>query len=182
MSQQHPQLEMRIDPIVPLPEPELAEGYRLRPYQEGDIPAWCRLVSECIGGECTEKSFRETVSGTRAFAPEDLLFVEHAGEAVGTAWALRKATLPAELGYVHMVGVLETHRGRRLGQAVMVGVLRRFHEVGCTSAVLHTDDFRLPAIRIYLDLGFRPAFGHESHRARWIDVYEKLGRAQEGLG
>jgi mycothiol synthase len=182
MSQQHPQLEMWIDPIVPLPEPDMAEGYRLRAYREGDVPAWCRLVTDCIGGECTEKAFRDTVAGTRAFDPGDLLLIEHAGEAVGTAWALRKSSLPPEVGYVHMVGVLAEHRGHRLGQAVMVGVLRRFHEVGCTAAQLHTDDFRLPAIKIYLDLGFRPALKHESHPERWRAVYDKLGRSQEELG
>ena len=175
MGEQLPRLEMRIDSLPCLPAPELAEGYRLRPYREGDAADWCRLVKGCIGGECREEDSASTIAGARAFAPEDLLFVAREGAAVGTAWALRKASLPPETGYGRMVAVQPDHRGQRLGRTLMVGVLCRFHEVGCRSAQLHTDDFRLPALHLYLALGFRPVLTHPSHPDRWRQVSTQLG-------
>ncbi|HHY83306.1 MAG TPA: hypothetical protein GX505_11630 [Clostridiales bacterium] len=41
---------------------------------------------------------------------------------------------------------------------------------GWTSAVLETDDFRLPAIKTYFRLGFQPKFTHESHPDRWDKI------------
>ena len=180
MGQQPPQLEMRLDPVPALPPAEVAEGYRLRVYREGDAAAWCRLVRDCIGGDCTEQSLRETILGARAFAAEDLLFAAHGEEVVGTAWALRKASLPAEVGYVHMVGVDPAHRGRGLGRALLIGVLRRFREVACRAAILHTDDFRLPALRLYRALNFAPVLSHPSHAGRWREVEAELAGPREG--
>ena len=42
--------------------------------------------------------------------------------------------------------------------------------------MLQTDDFRLPAIRMYLKLGFTPVYEveGEDHRARWSAVFERL--------
>ncbi len=42
---------------------------------------------------------------------------------------------------------------------------------------LCTDDWRLPAVKTYLNLGFEPEIIHESHPARWKAVFETLGVA-----
>ncbi|MCJ7822097.1 MAG: GNAT family N-acetyltransferase, partial [Armatimonadetes bacterium] len=74
------------------------------------------------------------------------------------------------------------HRGRGLGRALVLSVLRRLREVGVASATLDTDDFRLPAIRLYLALGFRPELTHESHAERWRDVRRELGPEGKEVG
>jgi hypothetical protein len=45
---------------------------------------------------------------------------------------------------------------------------------GWRAAWLSTDDFRLAAIRIYLDLGFQPLLTDDSHRERWPEVFAGL--------
>jgi mycothiol synthase len=176
-----PQLEMRLASLDGLPEIEVAEGYRLRTYQEGDLTAWGRLISECIGGQYDEAACRESLlMGTPQFSPEDLFFAERDGEPVGTTCALRKY-LPGEgPGHLHMVAVTAAHRGHHLGRALIVAALRRFGELGYRGVILSTDDFRLPAIRTYLDLGFEPVLSHESHAERWRLVRAKLGEEVRG--
>ena len=50
---------------------------------------------------------------------------------------------------------------------------------GRQRAFLSTDDFRLPAIRTYLKLGFEPYLVHENQRERWRKVLAAIGRAGE---
>jgi ribosomal protein S18 acetylase RimI-like enzyme len=196
MEQQLPQLEMRLPSLTSLPEVEVAEGYALRTYRDGpsgdgvaiptgwqsqDLAVWAQLVSECIGGQYDGAACRESLQmGTPRFAPEDLFFAERAGEVVGTTCALRLQPPEEGPGYLHMVAVSASHRGHGLGRALIVASLRRFREGGYREVVLKTDDFRLSAIRLYLDLGFRPVFSHHSHAARWQTVYQQLGLSQEG--
>ena len=40
--------------------------------------------------------------------------------------------------------------------------------------MLDTDDFRLPAIKNYLNLGFVPVYAGESHLLRWQSIFKKL--------
>ncbi len=177
MSQQSlPQLHMDLDRLDRLPELEVAEGYRLRIYRAGDEAAWCRLVNECIGGQHDEAGCRASLTETPRFAPQDLFFAERDGEVAGTACAWRGAGVPEGVGYVHMVAVDPAHRGKQLGKALVVAVLRRFRELRYHTATLRTDDHRLPAIRLYLGLGFHPVMTHESHPGRWEAVYENLSR------
>jgi mycothiol synthase len=47
--------------------------------------------------------------------------------------------------------------------------------------VLDTDDFRLPAIKNYLNLRFVPMFDGENHKLRWQDIFEKLGLSKHEI-
>jgi mycothiol synthase len=176
-----PQLEMERTSLEELPALAQPPGYSLRAYQPGDAAAWCRLVNEGIGGEWTEERFQAETARALDFQPADLIFALADREVTGTAWALRLPDSPRDLGWVHMVAVAAGCRGRGLGRALVLATLRRFQELGLARAVLKTDDFRLPAIRVYLGLGFRPVLSHESHPARWRQIYDKLGRDKEEL-
>ncbi len=48
--------------------------------------------------------------------------------------------------------------GQRLGRAVIAAALNKLRELGYTRAMLITDDFRLPAIKLYKEFGFRPVY------------------------
>eukprot|EP00697_Spironema_sp_BW2_P001649 gnl/Spiro4/12220_TR6447_c0_g1_i1.p1 gnl/Spiro4/12220_TR6447_c0_g1~~gnl/Spiro4/12220_TR6447_c0_g1_i1.p1 ORF type:complete len:223 (-),score=42.32 gnl/Spiro4/12220_TR6447_c0_g1_i1:19-639(-) len=92
---------------------------------------------------------------------------------VATASVLR---IPRESGtpgapsgfYVHWVACLEAHRGKGLGRAVVSRVLKHIHSLGPDRILLLTQEFRVPAIRMYRNsLGFEPCHLDESHSARW---------------
>jgi len=170
-----PQLEMRLDSLDNLPEITVPDGYVIRTYREGDSADWCRLISAGIGGEYDDKAFRTSTAGASSFDPEGLFFAERDGQLVGTACTVWNDSYPQDTGYLHMVAVDPMHQGHGLGRALTLAVLHRFRQRGFRRAVLQTDDFRLPALRLYLNLGFRPRFSHESHEGRWREVYRELG-------
>ena len=56
--------------------------------------------------------------------------------------------------------------------------LEKLEARNCTYSILTTDDFRLAAIKTYLDAGFRPVLWADSEsdqRARWDAVIAQLG-------
>jgi mycothiol synthase len=81
-------------------------------------------------------------------------------------------------GYVHWVGVDPRHRGKRLGTVVMDAVIRKFFADGRNSAILETDDVRLPAITSYLGQGFIPHYSDADHEDRWSNVFAQLALAR----
>ena len=73
-----------------------------------------------------------------------------------------------------MVGVVAEHTGHKLGKWVSLAVLAYFQDNGFISAMLDTDDFRIPAIKTYLNLGFIPVYVEEGQSERWRNIFEKL--------
>jgi len=169
------QLLMRRDLDGELPPLVVPEGYSLRTYEGlADDAAWVHIVNNSLGSKHTIESFRSGISMCPQFRPELLYFVTCSGAAVGTACAWRKAVGERKVGYVHMVGVLAEHRGKGLGRLVTLRTLHYFKEQGFEVAVLNTDDFRIPAIKSYLGLGFRPVAADSDHPDRWVAIFKKI--------
>jgi len=73
-----------------------------------------------------------------------------------------------------MVGVDPDSRGLGAGRLIALAALHSLAERGYKTAVLSTDDERIPAINLYYSLGFRPIYTHESHKERWKKIMAKL--------
>jgi mycothiol synthase len=161
-----PQLHMR-RALVDLPEPRVPDGYLLRRLAPADLPAWVDLMVR--NGELGAWSVERA---TPLFADQmDLqasFVVERAGVAVATAQlnphGLDTYAPTPELGWV---AADPGHRGRGLGRAVCLAVLRAAAAAGHREIFLRTDDHRLPAIRVYLALGFEPWLRDPTAAARW---------------
>jgi mycothiol synthase len=78
------------------------------------------------------------------------------------------------IGVLDYVACHPEHRGRGLGRAVCCGVLEFFSRRGYESVTLLTDDVRLPAIALYLSLGFAPDMTREDMPGRWEQVRRQL--------
>jgi len=98
--------------------------------------------------------------------------VAHGDQVVGTASSRFVPERYPDAGYIHWVGVTSAHLRRGIASALLIRVLHEFRVRGYPTAVLETDDFRIPAIRSYLKLGFIPTYNvrTEDHRERWSDV------------
>ena len=68
------------------------------------------------------------------------------------------------------VATEEDRRREGLGRALVIGVLALAQQAGCRDALLHTESDRLPAIALYLQLGFEPVVTTEAERELWAQV------------
>lgn len=66
------------------------------------------------------------------------------------------------------------HSGRGLGRVVTAAALQRLLDAKARCIYLRSDDFRLPALKTYLALGFLPHLYTASMPARWEAVCERL--------
>lgn len=171
---QKPQLVMVRTSLDDLPDIALPNGYELRSFEAGDERAWEQIIAASFDREVPCGQFASRIGDRDNFRPDRVLFICHEGEPVATATAWQVDKYGPETGYVHMVGVLPHHQGKALGYQVSLAVLHRLAEDEFERAALQTDDFRLAALKTYLNLGFEPLLVHENQRERWWRVFRKL--------
>ena len=166
-------------PYAPAPDPVFPAGYAVRIQHPGEEVLW---------SVASLGSFVQTVDAAH-YAPHmiegvapgsTVLLTWHdparpdaPEEICGTATAQVKEGRP----YLHFVAVREEHRGRGLSFPLNASVLKlheaRGYRDGC---FLTTDDWRIPAIAVYLKLGFLPVLWSDDAEERWKAVLDKLGR------
>lgn len=167
------QLFMRRSTLNDLPEISLPAGYLLREYRQNDLDSLSALMRAAFQDEkWTSEKVRydliEDETVVRTFV------IEHNGQIVATASARLLPEAYPGSGYVHWVAAHPDHAGQRLGAIITVATLQEFAHLGCTDAVLETDDHRLAAIKTYQNLGFVPEHRHETHAERWAHIIADL--------
>ena len=172
-----PQLFMRLPELGDLPPAPLYEpGYALRTAVPSDYGQLAELLSEAFGDRWdVDRVAAEFSPGNGV---EAIYVVVWPTGVAATAAARRLPDRYPEAGYVHYVGVRVSERGRRLGEVVTRRVLEHFAAAGLDQAVLETDDFRLPAVRTYLRLGFVPEPRAPGDARRWSKVLRNLARKE----
>lgn len=176
------QLMMSLETLQTVQMPDIPQGYHIRNYQPGDEQAWIKLISESLeySAEAVANDWQK-LADDPTVDPQDIFFICCDGEIVGTGTAMRRPSDPPETGYVHMIGVDSTHRGKKLGQIISIAVMNRLVEKGYKHALLLTDDHRLSAISIYLKLGFVPVINSEEMHERWTKISKTLGTTIPGV-
>lgn len=173
-----PQLELYRKDLEGLPEISLPEGYSLRHYQPGDEEFWGRIMSKAFSSFWTSARFKVYMKPHFGFQPERIIFLCYNHVPVGSASAYQWPGIPRDRGYIHMLGVLENHCGQGFGHALALACLHRFREEGFRDAMLQTESFRLPAIKHYLRLGFKPVLVTEEQRGTWEEVLVGIGKEE----
>ena len=168
------QLRMIRPDLDELPKIKIPEEYEIRTYKPGDEVHWVRIIKASFGEEESPEDVRKKIMDKPQFVPEGFFFATYQGKPVGTAYAWRQSPDETEVGSVEMVGVVPEHQGHRLGKLLSLCVLYSFKKQRLSKAILGTDDHRLPAIKTYLNLGFKPLYREDSHQERWKAVFEKL--------
>ena len=176
------QLKM-LRPSGPVTPRALPEGYRILSYggSAGEVEEWGAIVAQgLVRVSDSTEAFEKYILRWRDLRPtEDLFFVaDPAGKRVATVVGLRYAE---GVGYIHMVGSLPECRGQGIGHAMLAHALAHIEELGVTHTVLTTDDYRLPAIKQYLDAGFLPLLWQDPDSdmvARWDRVLAELNYRQ----
>ena len=147
----------------------LTSGFSIRTYHLGDEEHWCLIISESFNAEFKLDKWQKQILGKEGYRPERVFFVlDDAGVPCATASAMRIGG--EQHGYVHYVGTRLVFAGKKLGYHVTAAVTQSFRREGCQNATLDTDPHRIPAIRVYLKLGYRPLIVHEKHQGIWGDM------------
>jgi len=187
-------MRRRLDGLPPL---ALPDGYTCRRLRSGEEAVWAQVLNGCgelghwdeerveraLAGGITRERIWFVCAGDQPVATACVCL--HAGALGARRWAFGpdepirtpKAEHPtpnadAEIGWV---AVVPERQGRRLGAQVTLAACHAARELGFDEAFLLTDDFRLPAIKTYLNLGFEPDCRHESHAGRWEALRRTLG-------
>lgn len=171
MSAPLPQLFMRNGDITNLPPFALPYGFSLHTHTEGEEKKWEELIEKAFGNHY---SFDSVIRNGGGYKPEYVLYIAKDKKYIATATAVEKETFPGE-GWFRMIGTDPEARGMGAGRLVCLAALHSLAARGYKTAVLSTDDVRLPAIKLYLSLGFKPLYNHESHEERWTKVLDKIG-------
>ncbi len=157
------------------PAVSLEADYFLRQYTPEDETAWLGLMAKA---GFTEWDHHRLGTWLPRVVPEGFFLAVHApsGQVVATAMAVvGDDALHPQGGELGWVAADPAHRGHGLGRAVCSAVVRRLLEAGYRRIFLKTDDWRLPALVVYLRMGFVPLLYEEGMAERWRGVYAELG-------
>ncbi len=159
------------------PEDTVPEGFFVRQFRPGEERIWveinkCGIFGPVVGMDGWENSVRK-IAG---LVPErDILFATLTDD---VPVAMLAAYVRDDgLGAIHMVSAKESVRRRGIGKALLSAGMKRLREAEPSPSItrLSTDDWRLPAIKCYLDAGFHPVDVSKDMPGRWRKVLATLG-------
>jgi mycothiol synthase len=175
MSLEKPQLHMvwPFRRLLRCPASAIAAGYTIRTYQLGDEEAFLRLMSLMDFDPWDEAKLEYNKNKV---IPEGWFFVTDASDQiVATAMCLHNYTGHSPFtGDVGWVACHPDHRGNHLGLSLCGQVTDRFLAAGYTLIQLHTEHYRLPAIKTYLRLGYVPHLAADGAAGLWQAVCTRL--------
>ena len=169
------QLKMYWKP-VPTEFPTLPEGWNVRTYNgsEADAQAWvdcCR--SGLLGRADGVEAFTNCIVNAEGYSPDAVYFLEWDGVPVATITALLNGE---KIGHAHYVGAKPEARGMGVGGWLNAIVQADLWRRGCVKAYLTTDEYRVPAIKSYLNAGFLPVEYDVEMEQRWGGLLRVLDR------
>jgi len=164
-----PQIIMRMPDLSKLPSLQLPQGMELHTHRAGDEQSWESIIESSFGRHFT---FQQLID-MGSYHPDYVQYIAKDGKDIATASAVENPNYPGE-GWFRMVGTHKDAQGLGAGKLVCLAALHSLQKRGYKTAVLSTDDERLPAIRLYLSLGFRPLYNHPSHQSRWEKIFKNL--------
>lgn len=154
------------------PDVRLPPGYVLHTYRPGDAASFYTIMALAGWPGWDEEKLRPWLARV---PPESWFLAAHEerGEIVATAMTLTSEVYPdgAELGWV---ACHPAHTGKGLGMAVCAAVTARSIAIGYRHIHLWTEFYRLPALKIYLRLGYVPLLYTVDMPDRWRTICAHL--------
>lgn len=145
-----------------LPAYPLPEGFRFVFYRPGDRDSWIaieRSAKEFSAYDQGLAAWERYFGGHEDLLPNRMVFIENrAGEKVATASAWFDVIRgdPSGAGWLHWVAVRRDCQGRGLSKPLAAHVLGLLKGLGYPRAKVPTQTTSWVAVKVYLDLGFRP--------------------------
>ena len=160
-------------PVIRVPS-----GYALRTFRPGDEPRFYEVMALSGWPGWNDEKLQPWLAKV---LPDGWFMLVHKkrvgadGDIVATAMCLHNYMgihpFQGELGWLASDPV---HAGKGLGMVVCAAVTRRFIGAGYRNIRLYTEDFRLPAIKTYLKLGYVPVLYVPEMQTRWQAICGRL--------
>lgn len=153
---------------------DVPDGYLLRTYQPGDEGHFFRLMDLVGWSGWDYKTLKPWLF--RAI-PEGWFMVVEKGTDLIVASTMAthdptwKVPFSGEIGWV---SCHPDHRSKGLGTAVVSSATNRLLDAGYSIIHLYTETYRIPAIKVYLKLGYIPLWYRPEGLMLWHEVCEKL--------
>lgn len=157
---QQQSIVMQIDMNQYEPQPVvLPAGYGFRALRRDDLTDWLHVKNEVFESSSDVAWFMTTFGNRPGFDPAGWRLLYCQDEVAGLAAADFHRD-PDDLSIIsgcqiEYVGMLEEHRGKKLGEALMVECLNYTKQHGVVPCQLITQPFRTAAVSLYEKLGFR---------------------------
>jgi len=156
---------------------QFPDEYYMRSYITGDGIGWCRC---CIDGslgvdEISEIVFEEKMLKDKTVNPENIFFlISPDGEIAGTV--TYQYTNDEDTACIHMVAIEKSYQGKRLAAPLNLYAIQKIIDDGRKKIILTTDDWRIPAIKTYLRVGFSPVIkpGDTDMEKRWAEIMTQI--------
>lgn len=166
-------------------EPEFPEGYRFHRWKRGgdDVLTEEQFRTQWIGmrdpsfGEAMTNYFHVVYDDMRV--PDDGFFLAISpGGDMAACICIQYGQHDPDSATVHEVFTDEKYRGLGLGRVLMTKLMNHAAEKGFPELWLTTDDWRIPAIKLYIHLGFLPVLSEPDLRMRWQALLDEIGETE----
>ena len=151
--------------------------YIIRTYRQGDELTFLSLMAKVDFDPWNNEKLQYNMG---KIIPEGWFFATEKGseKMVATAMCLHNYSGNAPFtGDVGWLACDPGHRGRGLGHSLTAYITNRFIDAGYSKIQLHTEYYRLPAIKIYLKIGYLPVLYSPEVYSIWQEVCEQIGWA-----
>lgn len=153
------------------PPVTVADGYLLRQYRPEDHDAYQALLASADMAVCPLDYWEKHL------LPGGFFLIEHAatGELAAACFASHHpAPRHPRGGNFGWLATSPAHAGKGLGRAASAAVTARLVAGQYRRIYLETHDFRAPAIRIYLSMGWVPLLYAPEMASRWEAICEQI--------
>ncbi len=159
----------------------LADGYTIHQFHRGGDEkmseaeykeGWLSVIKSSWP-EYSPNDFGQYYNDAKI--PDDGFFtvLNDKGEIIAVA-AILIAYHRENTATLHMVFSNPEYRGIGLGRAICTTVMNYTADKNINTVYLQTDDFRIPAIGLYLSLGFKPVFWDTDMPERWRAIMKNF--------
>lgn len=162
--------------------PPIPEGFVLRAATKSDRDEYLSLRVASGFGEWTDEQYYAHFD---QIVPDGIRIVEHvASGRLVSASSAQHGYYPQEHGDWGGLGWVLSRpefRGKGLGWLASASVMQYLKNAGYRKASLLTDDWREPALKLYLRMGWHPWLVEDDMPGRWKAICDKFGLDYDGL-